>query len=96
MSNPFQMPPLETERLIIRSFVTEDGPAIARVQGANDVNPSQQYVDRGIALEQQLAAIEQPPIGDRAVVHKASQSVIGMVGLPLIIGPFEQLVPFEA
>lgn len=95
MSN-VTMPQLETERLIIRSFVTTDGPAVARLKGADDVAPSQRYVDQGIALERQLVDIEQPPIGDRAVVLKESQTVIGLVGLPLIIGPFEQLVPFDA
>ena len=95
MSN-VTMPQLETERLIIRSFVTTDGPAVARVRDEEDVGPSQRYVDQGIALEQQLADIVQPPIGDRAVILKESQMVIGLVGLPLIIGPFEQLVPFDA
>ena len=93
------MPELETERLIIRSFVTADGPAVAHLKGRADqaaIDSSQRYVDQGIALEQQLADIEQPPIGDRAVLLKESQTVIGLVGLPLIIGPFEQLIPFDA
>ena len=92
------MPTLETERLIIRSFETADGPAVARIRGVTDqadIESSQRYVDQGIALEQQLADIEQPPIGDCAVVLKESQMVIGLAGLPLVIGPFEQLVPYD-
>ena len=92
-------PVLETERLLIRSFEAADGPAVARVRGATDqaaIESSQRYVDQGMALEQQLADIEQPPIGDRAVVLKESQMVIGLAGLPLIIGPFEQLMPYDA
>jgi RimJ/RimL family protein N-acetyltransferase len=96
MTTTFKEPQIETERLIIRSFVTADGPEVARVSGSDDVARSQRYVDQGIALEQQLIDIEHPPIGDRAVILKESQTMIGLVGLPLIIGPFEQLVLFDA
>ncbi len=90
------MPVLETERLIIRPFVTTDGPAVALVLGNREIASSQRYVDQSLALVQQMADVYQPPIGDRAVVHRDSQTVIGVVGLPLAFGPFEQLIPFDA
>jgi RimJ/RimL family protein N-acetyltransferase len=93
------MPVLETERLIIRPFVADDGPAVARVMGAADQDGkdrNQRYVEQGMAVVQQLADLFQPPIGDRAVVLKASQDVIGVIGLTPSFGPFDQLVRFDA
>jgi RimJ/RimL family protein N-acetyltransferase len=93
------MPVLETERLLIRPFVADDGPAVARVMGVTDADGllrNQRYVEQGMAVVQQLADLYQPPIGDRAVVLKESQIVIGVVGLTPAFGPFDQLVLFDA
>jgi len=93
---------IETQRLIIRSFVLEDLPGIHRILdqtfGAGD------KVDDEIALQERRSWLEwsilnqhwfpqlhQPPYGDRAVALKETRAVIGVAGLVPCLEFFDQL-----
>ncbi len=100
------LPPLETERLLIRPFVIEDLPQVHRVlSDAWAVPPDEQpeglpererWLRWAIANETALAELYQPPLGDRAVILKAGGQVIGSVGLVPSLGPFGLLPGFPA
>ena len=49
-----------------------------------------------VASYRELAALDQPPYGDRAVVRKEDGRLIGSVGLVPSLGPFGQLPGFPA
>jgi RimJ/RimL family protein N-acetyltransferase len=99
------MPVLETERLIIRPFIIEDaaliGPVLHSIDHAGtlveyDANADTYaedlaYVKNAIATGEYLANLYQPPFGDRAVVLKSEQKLIGAAGLVPALGPFNQL-----
>jgi RimJ/RimL family protein N-acetyltransferase len=94
------MPTLETDRLYIRPFVADDTDpvyelhaAIGWVDGNN--TPAQQreticgYVEWGSMNHFQLARLNQPPYGDRAVVLKETGSLIGICGIVPYVAQFE-------
>jgi RimJ/RimL family protein N-acetyltransferase len=85
------MPVLETERLIIRTFVPDDVERIGIINEESAVAFNHQYVHGTIAFGQHLAALYQPPYGDRAVDLKAERRMIAVVGLVPCLMPFEQL-----
>lgn len=103
------MPVLETERLIIRPFVIEDaallGPIIHSIDpsgklidhdaGADTYAEDLAYIQKAIASVEYLASMYQPPFGDRAVVLKSEQKLIGSAGLVPVLGPFSQLRYFN-
>ena len=80
MSLPLEMPVLETARLQIRPFVLEDLQAVHRLLDvdAGSVSPVQPaslrereaWLRWTVLNYTQLAALYQPPYGDRAVVLK--------------------------
>lgn len=93
------LPPLTTERLIIRPFVRTDFDAIhAALNSAFGEIPLEQrreWLSWNIANEQVLARLWQPPYGDRAIVRRDTNAVIGAVGLVPAYGPFERLPSFQ-
>jgi ribosomal-protein-alanine N-acetyltransferase len=95
--SPTAMPPLVTERLVIRPFIESDLDTIHAA--LNEYNP--------LSLEQrlawlrwsgdsasQLAALRQPPYGDRAIVRRQDGAVIGACALVPAMGPFGLLPSF--
>ena len=97
------MPALETERLVIRPFVLSDlntihrildveladvdfGTAVAQTREAR-----QQWLQWTVLNYEQLAALYQPPYGDRAVTLAATREVIGAVGFVPSFNMFERL-----
>ena len=99
------MPPIETERLLLRPFLPEDLDAIFQIL---DVAPGDVDLDDPAAVAEAkadrqewlawsilnydaLARLHQPPYGDRAVVLRASGELIGAVGLAPALLPFTQL-----
>jgi RimJ/RimL family protein N-acetyltransferase len=111
------MPVLETKRLIIRPFVMEDLEAIhhalSRAWGvppekqAEGLPRRERWLRWTVASYEELAILDQPPYGDRAIVLKQSVEklppspggyapIIGSVGFVPSMGPFGQLPGFPA
>lgn len=92
------MPPLETERLLIRPFADGDLPvlqAALEVVGAGAEAAVERYMRHGMLNATVLAELGQPPYGDRAVVLRATGELIGAAGLVPAFGPFDQLRPVD-
>jgi RimJ/RimL family protein N-acetyltransferase len=93
------MPVLETERLLIRPFALDDLDAIHQIFDADAHTESQSPEERATWLRwsvmnyEELARLYQPPYGDRAVVHKETNTLIGAVGLVPLLMPFG-LLPY--
>lgn len=93
-----EMPPLETERLVIRPFADGDLPALRaalEVVGAGAEAAVERYMRHGMLNATVLAELGQPPYGDRAVVLRATDELIGAAGLVPAFGPFDQLRPVD-
>ncbi len=101
------MPVLETERLTIRPLALDDLHTAHQITADAgwvdpDLTPEQALAQRREWLEwavrntPALARLYQPPYGDRAVVLKSTNQMIGMVGLVPTAGPFGQLPFFAA
>lgn len=93
------MPVLETERLQIRPFTINDNEAIYQsLKSIGWVNEqsseveqrkaNNEYVQWCVLNHQQLAQLYQPPYGDRVVVLKATDEVIGTCGLVPYVDTF--------
>jgi RimJ/RimL family protein N-acetyltransferase len=93
------MPVLETERLRVRPFTEADLDAVNRVQNAaweEDVaiGEREKWLRWTVASYENLAALMQPPYGDRAVELKESGELVGVAGLVPSFGPFGMLPSF--
>jgi RimJ/RimL family protein N-acetyltransferase len=99
MSYPLEMPTLETARIVIRPFAADDLDPIHRI--LNEAFGETPYAERRHWLEWStmnytaLARLYQPPYGDRAIVLKSSNTLIGAVGLVPCYGPFHTLPYFR-
>ncbi len=103
-----RVPPLETERLVIRPFVMDDLDAIHQLldidlaeaefgtEGATGRGEREQWLRWTILSYEELAKLNQPPYGDRAIVLKSTQEVIGACGYVPSFGPFGQLPSFSS
>ena len=95
--------PIETERLLIRPFTMDDLDAIHQIldsdlmtadfgiEGANTRHEREQWLQWTIVSYEELARLNQPPYGDRAVVLKQMQQVIGACGFVPCFAPFGQM-----
>ncbi len=103
-----RVPLLETGRLLIRPFVMDDLNAIHQLldidlmtadfgtEGATTRHEREQWLQWTIASYTELAKLNQPPYGDRAIVLKQTQQVIGACGFVPSFGPFAQLPSFSS
>lgn len=101
-----EMPTLETERLTIRPFVLADLEVAHRVlsdawdipreEQAAHLAERERWLRWTVANYQELAALAQPPYGDRAVVQKEDGRLVGSAGLVPAMGPFGRLSGFPA
>jgi RimJ/RimL family protein N-acetyltransferase len=93
---------LETERLIIRPFVMDDLLVIHRIldeafgDGGSADNPAaiaerRSWLQWSVLSAEWFAKMYQPPYGDRAMVLKGTNELIGTVGYVPCLMPFEQL-----
>lgn len=92
------MPILTSPRLTIRAFTDSDLDAAVAVFdiGYSDrtattpeaIGKRQAWLDYIIANEQQLATLDQPPYGERAIVANATQQVIGAIGFVPCVDQF--------
>lgn len=89
---------LETERLRIRELTAADLPAIAAVLDAacapSPLPQRKQWLAWTTASYRMHDELGQPPYGERAVVLKASSTLIGAVGVVPAYGPFGSLAWF--
>lgn len=102
------MPVLETERLIIRSFVLEDLAAAHRLfdielrdadLGSDKMDTLAErleWLQWAMRNDLQLSRLHQPPYGDRAIVLKSNQQCIGSCGFVPCLNAFEQLAYFAS
>ena len=97
-----EIPVLESERLRIRPFLPGDLPYLFAIKQSigwvNAAKTAEQqllaeadYLEWCVRNERQLAQLDQPPYGDRAVVLKASNQLIGSVGLVPCVDVYGQL-----
>ena len=98
MSGNFLLP-ITTERLLIRPFVNSDFDAIHAALnnafGEMSADERREWLQWSILNEVALARLWQPPYGDRAIVKRDTNEVIGSVGLAPAWGPFERLPSFQ-
>jgi ribosomal-protein-alanine N-acetyltransferase len=98
-----RMPPLTTERLLIREFVAGDLHAIHRLldvelagadtgtEGVLTLEDRRRWLDWAVLNYEQLAYLRQPPYGDRAVALGSTGEIVGACGLVPCLAPFEQI-----
>ncbi len=104
-----QMPPLETERLLIRPFEMTDFAVLYAIldEEPGTIAPDdaaalatagterRQWLEWSILNAPVLARLHQPPYGDRAIVLRATGEVIGACGFAPVLLPFGQLPLFR-
>ena len=102
------MPPLETERLMIRPFTMDDLDVVHRLldvdlrdadfgtEGAVSRDERERWLRWTVMNYEELAKLYQPPYGDRAVTLKQTGQVIGACGYVPCLAPFGQLPSLRA
>ncbi|GAB4459740.1 MAG: GNAT family N-acetyltransferase [Armatimonadaceae bacterium] len=91
-----RMPDLQTPRLQIRPVRSEDREAIERVfYEVWDSEVPANWLTWATLNPEVLAGMYQPPYGERAVVLRETDAVIGLVGLVPAFGPFGTLPGFD-
>lgn len=101
-----EMPILKTRRLLIRSFEPDDLESIYQILDV-DLNEAETGAEKLTSLQEravwlqwavlnpnQLARLNQPPYGDRAVVLRSSNTIIGACGYVPCLNYFEQVPGF--
>jgi RimJ/RimL family protein N-acetyltransferase len=78
-----RIPPIETDRLLIRELTAADAAAVARLVEMGD-----RWLRWTELAYEQLAELRQPPYGDRAIELRSSRELVGLVGLVPSLGPF--------
>jgi [ribosomal protein S5]-alanine N-acetyltransferase len=94
------MPVLNTERLTIRPLEASDLDVINTVLneafgGSTSLETRKQWLDWTMLGYEVQAQLNQPPYGERAIVLKKTNELIGALGLVQSYEPFEKL-PFFA
>lgn len=99
---PIDPPTLASERLLVRRLCADDleachrlwldiGYADADLDDAANRLRRAEWLSWTVANYDQLAALTQPPYGDRAIVSRNDGRLLGVVGLVPAFGPFDQL-----
>ncbi|MEM6928339.1 MAG: GNAT family N-acetyltransferase [Myxococcota bacterium] len=82
---------IETSRLVVRPFVASDAPAAAALwQAAFNAELTPATLTFASLAPLAMAALRQPPIGDRAVCLTTGE-LVGSVGLTVSVGPYDLL-----
>jgi RimJ/RimL family protein N-acetyltransferase len=101
------MPDLETKRLVIRPFMMDDLTDIHRLfdvelnaedfgsEKMESLHERAEWLQWSVLNYVQLAKLYQPPYGDRAIVLKETDQLIGSVGYVPCLMPFEQMPNFS-
>ncbi len=100
------MPMLVTARLLVRPFVMGDlqdvyrlldvdlAEADLRTDKMDTMAERAEWLQWSVLNYEQLAKLNQPPYGDRAVILKSTSSLIGACGFVPCLNPFEQVPGF--
>jgi RimJ/RimL family protein N-acetyltransferase len=99
------MPILHTQRLEIRPILSRDLDACHQLyrdigwtdpdrSDAENYERQRSWVDWSIANERELARLNQPPMGERTVIDRATGDFVGLVGLNPTLKPLGQLPSF--
>lgn len=102
-----KMPILQTERLTVRPFVSDDLNAVHELLSLafnGHFDPTDEparaqrrrWLEWSVLNEEMLAALGQPPYGDRAVTLKTTGELIGAVGFVPCLDFFGQLPSLQA
>lgn len=97
-----EIPVLESERLVIQPFHNTDLPYLFKIKqnigwvdaaktAEQQLLDEADYVEWSVRNERQLARMDQPPYGDRAVLLKETGQLIGSVGLVPCVDVYGQL-----
>ncbi len=101
------MPVLETERLVIRLFTLDDLDDIHAILSqafqhhfdagdAEDRAERQRWLQWTVLNYEALAKLDQPPYGDRAIVLKSTNQLMGSIGFVPCLDAFGQLPSLQA
>lgn len=102
-----QMERLETARLIIRPFTMNDLTAVHLIldlelkdsdfgtEGSQILEERKQWLQWTVLNYDQLSKLHQPPYGERAIIQKNSNKLIGICGFVPCLDCFEQLCDFN-
>jgi [ribosomal protein S5]-alanine N-acetyltransferase len=102
-----EMPTLETTRLSIRPFVMEDledahrlfdielNAGDLRTDKMNTLKERSEWLQWSVLNYRQLAKLNQPPYGDRAIILKQTGQLIGSCGFVPCLNVFEQMPNFS-
>jgi [ribosomal protein S5]-alanine N-acetyltransferase len=96
------MPSLETERLLVRPFRPDDLEMIHHIldvdlqfvengEPPRSLGQRKSWLEWTIAGYEEFAALYQPPYGERAIVRREDDRLIGACGVVPAMGPFAQL-----
>jgi RimJ/RimL family protein N-acetyltransferase len=100
------MPTLQSLRLSIRPFVMEDLPDVYQLldvdlrevhfgsESMSAITERAEWLNWTILNYEQLAKLDQPPYGDRAVVLRSTGQLVGACGFVPYLNAFEQLPSF--
>jgi [ribosomal protein S5]-alanine N-acetyltransferase len=98
-----RMPVLTTERLLIRPFTLDDLEPILQIldespegtlNGVESFQARRAWLEWTVANEQELAKLLQPPYGDRAIVRREDDVLVGACGFVPELKPFGLLPSF--
>ncbi len=102
------VPPLETDRLIVRPFAPGDLEDIHRIldveladadlgeSGSAGLDERRRWLQWTIMSYEQFARLHPPPYGDRAIVLKETGRIVGACGFVPCLNAFDQLPSFGA
>jgi RimJ/RimL family protein N-acetyltransferase len=98
-----RMPPLSTERLLVREFTADDLGATYRLldveladadtgtEGVLTLDARRRWLEWTVLNYEQLAYLRQPPYGDRALTLRSTGEIVGACGLVPCLAPFAQI-----
>jgi len=91
-----RLPVLTTARLVVRPFALDDLDACHRTLdgdagGGRSRDQRAAWLDWTVRSYDELAALYQPPYGDRAVALRDGGELVGAVGLVPVLAPLDRL-----